>query len=248
MDIEHLWEALRPNVVTKYGTERADHIAQLLTAMNELHVRNLDVYLSKLERAPLGSDEFSATLREGVYARDFASRSNVVVAIEAHGGRGPDLGVAVGGVPVNVELKRLTGGSRSHAESLEDWYLDEIDPEARPCSRGWEMCSSRRAKRSPWTAAAGPSTKATALRNRRPRIQDPGRPRDSHRHHRDPQRRDDYRRRQPRHGAARLTLEVPPCAADRPDGVRAIAAPFEDAATAARPQRRARRVPEALAA
>jgi hypothetical protein len=137
VDIEQRWEALRPGVVTEYGTDRTDHVAQLLTAMTDLRVRNLDVYLSKLERAPLGSDEFAATLREGVYARDFASQSSVVVTVEPHGARGPDLGVEVDGVPVNVEIKRLTEGDRSRGESLEDWYQDEFDPEARPSSREW---------------------------------------------------------------------------------------------------------------
>ena len=85
----------------------------------------------------LGSDEFRSTLREGVYARDFASHANVVVTIEPHGGRGPDMAVAVGGVPVNVEIKRLTEGPSMHAESLEDWYLDEFDADARPPSREW---------------------------------------------------------------------------------------------------------------
>lgn len=75
------------SIADTYDADRAQHVAQLVSALRNLNVERVDRYVSKLVRAIGQSDELRATLRGGVYARELAE-AGAAVTIEPRGGLG----------------------------------------------------------------------------------------------------------------------------------------------------------------
>ncbi len=129
---ERLLSDLRPII----GESYTEGLRQLLADFRALDVIGRERIEAKLRRAMPNPSEISATLREAVFARDFATHG-AQVTIEPHGGKGPDLGVSSGDAYANVEIKRLRAEirDRSTEEDLEAWWEDEHDPRSHPASR-----------------------------------------------------------------------------------------------------------------
>lgn len=123
----------------RYSAERIPAVQDLLEALEQLGVIGVDRFAGKLLRAVGSLDEFNGFLREGVYARKFAT-THLSVEMEPFRStiKGPDLMLMVRNEVLYVEVKRLllvdpTG--RPPVE-VEDWYENQFEAPDEPAGRG----------------------------------------------------------------------------------------------------------------